>query len=152
MGWTILLIVLIVLAVLVTFLYFFGKKQQKRQAESQVTLDAMKQVMSILVIDKKKLKPSQSGLPQVAIDQVPKYLRWSKLPIVKAKYGPKVMTLVADAEAFEQLPVKKEAKVQISGIYITKVLSIRGGTIPQVKKKGRRLGRFIEKLQSKIQK
>lgn len=54
-------------------------------------------------------------------DQTPKYMRWAKVPVVKAKVGPKVMTLMADERAFQMLPVKTEAKVVVSGIYITEV-------------------------------
>ena len=47
-----------------------------------------------------------------------------------------VMTLMADERAFQMLPVKTEAKVVVSGIYITEVKSVRGGipTLPPKKK------------------
>ena len=45
------------------------------------------------------------------------------------------MTLMCDAKVFEVLPVKKEAKVVVSGIYITGIKSVRGGLdIPEKKK------------------
>ena len=55
----------------------------------------------------------------MVVDQTPKYMRWTKVPVVKAKIGPKIVTLIADARVFECLPVKTEAKVVLSGIYIT---------------------------------
>ena len=82
------------------------------------------------------LKVKESGLPKMVIDQTPWYMRRAKLPIVKAKVGPKVLTLIADDKAFLQLPVKTEAKVVISGLYITDVKSVRGGIPPLPKKKG----------------
>ena len=115
-------------------LYFYGKKLQKRQNEAQAQIDAMKQVASILVIDKKMLKMKESGLPQAAIDQTPKLMRNSKVPIVKAKVGPRVMILAADKDVFEVLPVKKEVKVEISGMYITGIKSVRGGSVELTKK------------------
>ncbi len=46
------------------------------------------------------------------------------------------MTLMCDAKVFEVLPVKKEAKVVVSGIYITGIKSVRGGLdIPEKTKK-----------------
>ena len=48
--------------------------------------------------------------------------------------GPKIMTLMCEEKVFEVLPVKKEAKVVLSGIYITGIKSVRGG-IPEVAKK-----------------
>ena len=99
------------------------------------------QTVNILIIDKKKMKLADAGLPKQVVDSTPKYLRWSKMPIVKAKIGPKVMTLISDPQVFEQLPVKQEAKVVVSGIYITKVKSVRGGQVIQPKKK-----KFIDRF------
>ena len=67
-------------------------------------------------------------------ENTPKYLRRTRVPIVKAKIGPKIMTLMCEEKVFEVLPVKKEAKVVLSGIYITGIKSVRGG-IPEVAKK-----------------
>ena len=100
----------------------------------QPGFDAAKQTVSMLVIDKKKLRISQSGLPQMVLDQQPWYTKWMKVPIVKAKVGPRIMTFMADANVFEVLPLKTECKVVISGLYITEIKSARGG-IPQVPKK-----------------
>ena len=78
----VLLVILAVLLVAVVVLYFLGKKAQKRQAEQQEQIDAMKQTMSMLIIDKKRMKLKDAGLPQIVIDQTPKLLRGSKLPVV----------------------------------------------------------------------
>ena len=85
----VLLILLAIAAIVLVILYFLGSKLQKRQAEQQQMLDAAAQTVSILVIDKKKLKLTQSGLPKMVVDQTPKYMRWAKVPVVKAKIGPK---------------------------------------------------------------
>ena len=103
---TILAIVAIVLVVVMVVLYFLGKKMQKKQDESQAQMQAASQTATILVIDK------------MVLENTPKYLRGSKVPIVKAKIGPKVMSLMCDEKIFPVLPVKKELKVVISGIYI----------------------------------
>lgn len=132
----VLLVILVIVLIVLAALYFFGRKLEKRQAEQQTMMEAAKQVVSILVIDKKKLKLKQSGLPKMVIDQTPWYMKWAKLPIVKAKVGPKVMTLIAEDKVFLQLPVKTEAKVVISGLYITEIKSVRGGIPPLPKKKG----------------
>ena len=60
----VLLIILVILIALLVALYFYGKKLEKRQAEQQAMLEATRQTVSILVIDKKKLKVKESGLPQ----------------------------------------------------------------------------------------
>lgn len=133
----ILIVILVILLAGLVALYFWGNKLQRKQREQQVQLEAMAQTVSMLVIDKKRLKIKESGLPQVVIDQTPKYMRRSKVPVVKAKIGPKIMTLIADEKVFELIPVKKECKVVVSGIYITAIKSARGGLEqPAPKKKG----------------
>ena len=84
-GTIILLVVLAVLLIAVVVLYFLGRKAQKKQAEQQEQMEAMKQTVTMLIIDKKRMKIKDSGLPQAVIAQTPKLLRRSKLPIVKAK-------------------------------------------------------------------
>ena len=126
-GWTIALLIITVVLVAATIgLYFFSKKAQKKKEEQDAQLAATAQQVSMLIIDKKKMKLKESGLPQAVIDQTPKYLRGSKLPIVKAKVGPRVMTLIADEQIFAEIPVKKEVKATVSGLYITGVKGLRG--------------------------
>ena len=122
----VLTVVLVLLIAATVALYFFGKKAQKKKEEQDAQMAAVAQAVSMLIIDKKKMKLKDSGLPQQVIDQTPKYLRWTKLPIVKAKVGPKVMTLIADESIFNEIPVKKEVKATVSGLYITGVKGLRG--------------------------
>ena len=122
--WNVLLVIIVILAILLVVLYILGSRMQKRQAEQQTMIDASKQTVSILAIDKKKLKIGDSGLPKMVIDQTPWYMKWAKLPIVKAKIGPKVVTMIADEKVFFQLPLRTEAKVVISGLYITEIKSV----------------------------
>ena len=146
----ILLIVLAVLIIGVVVLYFLGKKAQKRQAEQQKQIDAYKQTVSMLVIDKKRMKLKDAGLPQAVIDGTPKLLRRSKLPIVKAKVGPQIVSLVCDEKIFDIVPVKKEVKATVSGIYLTGVKGLRGSLpVQENRKKKGWFRRNIEKLQEK---
>lgn len=144
----ILLVVLVILLIAVAVLYFLGKKAQKKQAAQQQQIDAMKQTVSMLIIDKKRMKMKDSGLPQAVIDQTPKFFRRTKLPIVKAKIGPQVMSLVSEEKIFESIPVKKEVKAVISGIYITDVKGLHGKVEVAQKKKGF-FKRALEKAQEK---
>ena len=106
----VLLVILAVLIIGLIVLYFLGKKAQKKKAEQDEQLAAAAQTVSMLIIDKKRMRITESGLPQVVIDQTPKMMRRTKLPIVKAKVGPKVMSLIADESVFDYIPVKKEVK------------------------------------------
>lgn len=145
MVWKVLLVIAVILVIVLVALYYFGRKLEKRQAEGQAQLDAAAQTVSMLIIDKKKLRMKESGLPQMVIDQAPKLMRRSKLPIVKAKVGPKISVLIADEKVFDLIPVKKEVKAEVSGLYIVGVKGIRGSLeTPAPKKKG-----FFARLRNK---
>ncbi|MCR5108237.1 MAG: hypothetical protein K6B28_08730 [Lachnospiraceae bacterium] len=148
-GMIIFIIVLVVMIAAIIVLYFLGKRAQKKQAEQKEQMEAYKQTVSMLIIDKKRMRIKESGLPQAVIDQTPKYLRRTKLPIVKAKVGPQMMNLICDENIFDEVPVKKEVKATVSGIYITGVKGLHGKTeVKETKKKGF-LKNAIEKLQEK---
>lgn len=124
-GWIVLIVILVLLIAALVGLSIYGKKLQKRQEESQQQMQAAAQSASFLVIDKKRMKLSESGLPQIVIDQTPKYMRGRKVPIVKAKIGPKIMSLICDEKIFEVIPVRKEVRAVVSGIYIMDVKGLR---------------------------
>ncbi len=130
-----LIIVAVVVIAVFVALYFVGRKLQKRQEDSQAQMQAAAQTVSILVIDKKKMKLKEANLPKAVLDQTPKYMRGSKVPIVKAKIGPKVMSLVCDAKIFDLIPVKKEVKAVLSGIYIMDVKGLRANLDQKKEKK-----------------
>ncbi len=135
---TIVLIVILVLVIAACIaLYIFGKKAEKKQAAQREQMEAAAQLVSMLIIDKKKMKLKEAGLPAAVIENTPKYLRRTKIPVVKAKIGPRIMTLMCENKVFEVMPVKKEIKAVVSGLYITEIKSVRGGSIePPQKKKG----------------
>ncbi|WP_167957116.1 hypothetical protein [Anaerosporobacter faecicola] len=146
--WSIvLLIVLAVIVVALVVLYIFGSKMQKKQEVSQAQMQAGAQTVSLLVIDKKRMKLKEAGLPKIVIDQTPKYLRGSKVPIVKAKIGPKIMPLICDEKIFDLVPVKKEVKAVMNGIYIMEVKGLRGSLDTKQEKVG-----FFKKMKNKVTK
>ena len=131
----VLIIVLIVLIVLLFVLYFIGRKMQTRQVESQKMLEAAAQNMTMLIIDKKKMKLKEAPLPKQVYEQTPAWGKLMKIGVVKAKIGPKIINLVADDKVFNHLPVKKECKVKMSGIYITEILKGEVLTEKELKKR-----------------
>ena len=129
--WSIvLLIVIVVLIAALVALTIVGRKLQKKQEANNAQLEAAKQVMF--------MKMKYAGLPKMVLDQTPKAFRGRKMPIVKAKIGPRVMSLMCDPKVFDQIPIKAEVKAEVSGIYIVGIKSVRGGKIvvPEKKKKG----------------
>ena len=135
--WSIVLIViLVVLVAALIGLYFFGRNAEKKQK----TMEANAQTINAFVIDKKKLKLKEAGLPSIVLEQSPKYARISKVPIVKVKAGPRVMNLIADPKVYEQILPKQDIKATVSGLYITSFKRIRGPIYEPPKKK-KRFGR-----------
>ena len=146
--WGILIIVILTILVgLIVFVYFYGRKMQAKQADAEKQMEAVKQTVSILVIAKAKKKFTEAGLPDQVVQGSPKYYRLMKVPVVKAKVGPRVMNLLADQSVFDILPINKMCTVSISGMYITELKSIRGGTVPKITKKKT----FRDKLQAKME-
>lgn len=145
----VLLVILAILIIGVVVLYFLGKKAQKRQAEQQEQINAAKQTVSMLIIDKKRMKLKESGLPQAVLAQTPRLMRGTKLPIVKAKIGPQIMSLVCDEKIYDMVPVKREVKATVSGIYITDVKGLHGKPIVVEQKKKGFFKRAMEQAQEK---
>jgi hypothetical protein len=146
-GQIIAIVVIVLLIASIVAMYFLGKKQQKKQEEAQAQMKAMAQHVSMLVIDKKRMKIKEAGFPAVVLENVPKYLRWTKVCVVKAKVGPKIMSFMCDEKIFPLVPVKKEVKAVISGIYITDVKGMRGPLETPQKKQG-----FFERMKNKLAK
>lgn len=146
-GLLILLIIVGVLLVGLVVLYFLGRKMQKKQEDNDATMREGAQIVSMLVIEKKKCKMKESGLPDIMIQQVPKLMRNSKVSTVKAKVGPKVWTFMCDEKAFGLIPEKREAKCLVNGLYIIEVKSARGGLETPPTKKS-----FKQKLRDKYDK
>lgn len=136
-GWLLILIIVIaVIAAVLIVLYILGKRIERKQDEQQAAIEQTAQSMTLFIIDKKKCRIKDSGLPKMIQDQMPKRYRLAKLPCVKVKVGPKVMTMLADAIVFKQLLPKQEVKATVSGIYITAAKRIRG-PLPEPPKKRR---------------
>lgn len=141
--WLIVLLVTTIIVIILTIvLYFWGKKQEKKAAESQEKLKEIEQQMTMLIIDKKMMKMKEAGFPAIVLEQTPKYLRGTKVPVVKAKVGPKIMNFMCDEKIFPLIPVKKEVKASVSGIYISNVRGIRGPLEAPVQKKKGFFSRF----------
>jgi hypothetical protein len=148
-------IIAIILIIILVVMYFLGKKLQKKQDASQEAMDAAAQQMTLYIIDMKLMKAMDANLPKMVTDQIPKYMRRAKLPIVKAKVGPKIISLICDAKVFETIAPKQEVKATVSGIYITAAKRIRGPIVetdPAKRKAAKKAAKKAEKEQKKAEK
>lgn len=139
------LIVLGVLIIAVIVLYIIGRKMQRKNDEVMKEMQASAQWASALIIDKKHLRLKDAGFPSVVVEQTPKYARRTRVAVVKAKIGPQIHSLMCDEKIFDVLPVKKEAKIKLSGIYI---MDARGVRCPLVKEEKKKKG-FFARLRKK---
>lgn len=142
------LIILLVLVIILLVLFVVGKRLQKKQESQQASIEASAQTMNFFIIDKKKMKITEAGLPKMVLDQTPKYMRRTKLPILKVKIGPRVMSLICDQKVFQTLAPKQEVKATVSGIYVTAAKRIRGPVV-ELDPKKRKAQEKLEKKEAK---
>ena len=102
---TVVICILIALAVALYFLYRFGQKMQVRQVESQKAIETYSQKVSMLIIDKKRMKLKEAPFPPELYEKTPFYLKFTKVYVVKAKVGPRVANLMCDKRVFDEIPV-----------------------------------------------
>ena len=96
--WAIALIAIAgILLVAAIVLFFLGKRAEKKQEGQEKLMEENAQVINLFVIDKKKMRLKDAGLPQVVLEQSPKLAKMAKLPIVKVKAGPRVMNQIGRA-------------------------------------------------------
>lgn len=131
----VMIVIAAVLLIGIIVLYILGKRMQKKQSESEAQMEASAQTMTFFIIDKKMMKFKEAGLPKIVMEQTPKYARRMKLPIIKVKVGPKVMSLICDAKVFNTIAAKQEVKATVSGIYVTSAKRIRGPIVETDPKK-----------------
>ena len=142
--WWLLIIIAVVLLVAGIALYFIGRKAETKKAEQDKLVKESAQTVSMLIIDKKKMKLKDAGLPPAVLKQTPWYLRNSKAPVVKVKAGPNIMTLLCAPEIYDDVPVKKEVKAVVSGLYLTAIKGYHGKKETPEKKVG-----WFKKLKNK---
>ena len=115
----ILYIILVVVAVAGFFAFkYFAKRMKKRVAAQKSVVDQHKVTTTIFVIEKKKGKLADAKLPKPVIDQIPFLYKMRKLPLVTAKVGPQIVTLICEDDVFKKLPDKKNIRVDLAGIFI----------------------------------
>ncbi|MBQ7084705.1 MAG: hypothetical protein IKA89_03160 [Anaerotignum sp.] len=120
----ILIIIIVLLAVGIFFAYRANRKAMGQMIQAQDFIDANRQTVQIFVIDKKNEKPSASNMPKAVFEQLPKKAKAKKAFLVRAKVGPQIVTLMCDKPVFNVMPVKKNVKVELAGMYIVGIVGM----------------------------
>ena len=155
--WTIAFIIAIILLVAGVVIYFLNSWASKKSALQNEMVAQHKQTVSMYIIDKKKDRMTNANMPRAMIEQVPRLGRMMKVPLVKAKVGPQIMTMVCEAETFKALPVKKTVQVEIAGAYIVSMKGMKTKVQLDQQRRARRKSteeavpvKWHEKLSAKI--
>ena len=133
----VLLCVLGAMIIAFVVLYFLGKKTQTKKEAQEEEMKKQAQPLNFFIIDMKKMRLKNAGLPKIVYESSPKLARLGKVPVLKVKAGNRVMSLVCDAEVYKTLLPKMEVKAQVSGIYVISAKRIRGPVYEGKKKKGK---------------
>ena len=123
-------IVLLVLVAVMLVLYFVGQKMQKKQMEQKEMINAAATPMTMFIIKKEILPMKDANLPKVVFEQggkQAKRMAKAKIPVIKAKVGPQIMTLICDESIYADVPPHGEIKGMVSGIYLTQVKALDKG-------------------------
>lgn len=146
-GWIITIVVLGVMVIAMVVLFILGRRTQKKQEQQQEDMKKSAQPMTFFIIDMKKMRLKNAGLPKVVYESAPKLSRLGKVPVLKVKVANRVMSLVCDADVYKTLLPKMEVKAQVAGIYVVSAKRIRGPVYEGKKtKSGKKKESFIDRL------
>lgn len=147
--WSIIIFIVLGLAIAALIvLMIVGRKRQKKQEEQMQELAKTAQTMNLFIIDMKKLRMKDSGLPKIVAESTGRMAKITRMPILKVKAGNRVMSLVCDPDVFKTLLPKQEVKAKVAGVYVLSARYIRGPKIEGGKeaKKQKKVDKFLDKL------
>lgn len=144
-AWIIVIIVGVILVGLIIALFLLGRKSRRQQEEQSVAMEKSAQTMNLFIIDKKKMRLKNANMPKIVLDAADWKTKLMRVPIVKVKVGPRVMSMVCDPDVYKTLLPGQEVKAQVSGVYINSAKRVRGPVVdPKKSKKGTES--FLDKL------
>ena len=135
-GWLdVLIIVFLIVVAIAVGLYFLNRWANKRYTQQQDMVQKNKQSAEIYVIDMKRDKAENVNLPKVVMENLPKTAKAMKMNFVKAKVGPQIVTLMCEKNVYDALPIKKNVKVDLAGIYIASMHGMKSKEEMKARKK-----------------
>ena len=121
----IVILVTLIVAVVVFAMFMLNRWAAKKYGAQKDMIDKAKQTVSIYVIDKKRARAADAHLPKAIMENLPRVYKVTKMNLIKAKVGPQITTLLCDKKVYEVMPVKKNVKVDLAGIYIIEVKGVK---------------------------
>lgn len=153
MNWfDIMVLIIIIVCAIMAGLYFLNRWAFKKMNAQQEIVDRSKQTTNAFIIDKKKDKIKNVNLPKMVIDNVPKIYKFINMYFVQAKVGPQIVTLICDKRIYEAMPLKKNVKIEIAGLYITNIVGMKSVEQVKAEKKAKKEKEKAERKASKKKK
>ena len=147
--WSIIVLCVLAAAIIaLIILMIWGKKRQKQQDEQMAEMEKQAQTISLYIIDMKKLRMKDAGMPKIVVDSTPKLAKLTKMPVLKVKAGNRVMSLICDAEVYKTLLPKQEVKAKVAGVYVLSAKYVRGPKMDTATKQKQRkkVDQLLDKL------
>lgn len=119
------LIIVFIVAILGVGFYYLNRWATKKMTAQNEIISTMKQTQTIYVIDKKRDKIENVKMPKGVVEQMPKYNKMMKMNFVQAKIGPQITTFICDKNVYDAMPLKKNVKVEMAGIYIVSICGMK---------------------------
>lgn len=120
-GWLIYLIPVAVILVIFIGYKILKRRIQKKVDQQKDIVNQHKVTVSIFVLEKKMGKIADAHIPKNLFDQIPMLYKMKKMPLVTAKVGPQIVTLICEENVFSKIPDKKNVTVELAGIFIADV-------------------------------
>ena len=67
-------------------LYILGRRTQKKQEQQEEDMKKQAQPMNFFIIDMKKMRLKNAGLPKIVYDSSPRLARLGKVPVLKVRW------------------------------------------------------------------
>jgi hypothetical protein len=147
--WDWLLIIFLIVCALVAGFYFLNKWAYKKMDEQNQIIDQHKMSVTIYPISKKRDKITNINLPKAVAEQIPARAKLVKMNFIQAKVGPQIMTLVAEKNIYEAMPLKRNVKVELAGIYIVGMQGLKSAKEVKADKKAKKQNEKTEAAQNK---
>jgi len=131
----ILLVIMAIVGVGAAAFYFLSRWSYKKMDQHSAMVEQHRQSTTIFVIDKSRGRLKPGILPKAVMDQMPMSSKFIKMNFVKAKVGPQIVTLMCEKTVYDALPIKKNVKVDLAGIYIASMHGMKSKEEMKARKK-----------------
>ena len=121
----IIILVMVIVGIGGAAFFFLSRWSYKKMDEHTTLVDAHRQAATIFVIDKQRGRIKPGLFPKAVMDAMPITTKLIKMNFVKAKVGPQIMTLMCERNIYDALPMKKNVKVELAGIYIASMHGLK---------------------------